>query len=149
MSVQLVSWRPPRIAMGLVFVATVASITAPMPMHAALPVGGGVVAAGGFWLMLRAWWLFRQAGTAVCPTASASSLITVDVFSLTRNPMYLGITLMLVGPGLSTGEPAFYVSAAAYFLVMDRVFCPFEERKSTQEFGVEYTDYARRVRRWL
>ena len=44
---------------------------------------------------------------------------------------------------------ALYVAAAAYVLVMDRVFCPFEERKSALEFGERYARYRENVRRWL
>jgi protein-S-isoprenylcysteine O-methyltransferase Ste14 len=42
-----------------------------------------------------------------------------------------------------------YVAAATYFLIMDRVFCPFEERKSALESGERYARYRENVRRWL
>ena len=53
------------------------------------------------------------------------------------------------GLALGTGILAFYVAGAGYFLIMDRVFCPFEERKSAQEFAAAYAAYRHRVRRWL
>ncbi len=145
----LLRLRPPRIAMGLVLAAIAVQVAVPISAHPALPATGLAFVLGGFGVMLRAWWLFRLAGTAVCPTDTATALITSDVFAVSRNPMYLGITMMLAGLALGTGSLALYFAGGAYFLVMDRVFCPFEERKSAQEFGDAYAAYRRRVRRWL
>jgi protein-S-isoprenylcysteine O-methyltransferase Ste14 len=99
--------------------------------------------------MLRAWWLFRQRGTAVCPTGKTSSLITSDIYRLTRNPMYLGIVLILAGIAISTGGPSYYVASLAFFLVIDSVFCPFEEQKLTRTYAQAFTRYKSDVRRWL
>jgi protein-S-isoprenylcysteine O-methyltransferase Ste14 len=145
----IVGYRPPRIAMSLVLIAAVAHFTIGVPLHDGKPVVAMIVASLGFALMIRAWWLFRIAGTAICPTASASQLITHDVFAVSRNPMYLGITMMLAGLALWTGTLPFYIAAVGYLAVMDRVFCPYEEGKSAQEFGKDYGSYLRHVRRWL
>jgi protein-S-isoprenylcysteine O-methyltransferase Ste14 len=145
----LIDYKPPRIAMGLVVLAAVAYVAAPLHLHTSLPLAAALLALLGFALMIRAWWLFKQAGTAICPTHTASSLLTQDVFSITRNPMYLGIFLMLSALGMVTGDASFYGAAIAYFLLMDRLFCVFEEKKSRAEFGDEYMAYTRRVRRWL
>jgi protein-S-isoprenylcysteine O-methyltransferase Ste14 len=141
--------RPPRIAMSFVLIALAANAFVPLPSHASLPVAAALVAGIGFWLMIRAWWLFRLAETAICPTATATTLVTKGVFAITRNPMYLGIILMLLGLAMVTGSVPFYVAAIAYGVVMDRVFCPYEEQKSVAEFGQEYLDYVGEVRRWL
>jgi len=67
--------------------------------------------ATGFGIMMRAWWLFRQHQTAICPTAETTLLITDDIHAFTRNPMYLGMVLMLSesrylrGRGLTTSRP--------------------------------------------
>jgi protein-S-isoprenylcysteine O-methyltransferase Ste14 len=47
------------------------------------------------------------------------------------------------------GTPPFYLSAIAFFGVMNRIFCPYEENKLTAAFGEDYRSYAKRVRRWL
>jgi len=145
----LVEYRPPRIAMSLVLVAVAAHLTIGLPLHNGMPVAAAIVASIGLAMMLRAWWLFRLARTAICPTETATSLITHDVFSLSRNPMYLGLTLMLAGFALAIGTLPFYLAAITYFVAMDRAFCPYEEGKSLQEFGGEYEAYTRRVHRWL
>ena len=56
---------------------------------------------------------------------------------------------MLLGLALATGGLAFYAAASIFALIMDRVFCPFEEQKSLREFGSEYAAYRQQTRRWL
>jgi len=135
--------------MSFVLLALAANAIVPLPMHTSLPFAATLTGTIGFLLMLRAWWLFRLVNTAICPTESATTLVTHGVFAITRNPMYLGIFLMLLGLAMATGSAPFYIAAAGYGVVMDRAFCPYEERKSAAEFGDEYLDYVRKVRRWL
>ena len=148
---RMLSYRPPGIAMGLLLLATgiqfVLQGTSPV-LPTSLP-GGAFIAALGFAVMMRAWWLFRQTGTAICPTATSTTLITGDIYGLTRNPMYLGMVLIMLGVAMSVGGLAYYIAAATYFVVIDTVFCPFEEGKAQTEFGADYEAYQQRVRRWL
>jgi protein-S-isoprenylcysteine O-methyltransferase Ste14 len=146
---QFITFKPPRIALGFVVLAIAVNAFVPLAPHPSLPLAATITALLGFTLMIRAWWLFRQANTAICPTQSATTLVTHDVFSITRNPMYLGIILMLAGLAMATGSIAFYVAAFAYSVVIERVFCPYEERKSDLEFGDQYRAYTQRTRRWI
>ena len=151
MSTALVSYRPPRIAFVMLALAAA--------LHAALPSAGTVVlrapSAGsgiivaGFATMIWAWWLFRRHAVAICPTARTERLLTHGIYALTRNPMYLGMIAMMLGVALYFGTLPFYIAALAYFAVMDRVFCPYEEHKLEAAFGDEYRRYRGRVRRWL
>lgn len=145
----IINYKPPRIALGLVLSAGLAHILAPISLHANLPAAAVLLALGGFSLMLRGWWLFREAGTAICPTAGSTTLITHDVYAVTRNPMYLGILLMLVAVATATGGVVFYVAALLFAVTIDRVFCPYEELKAVSEFGDDYLQYKQTVRRWL
>jgi protein-S-isoprenylcysteine O-methyltransferase Ste14 len=135
--------------MAALAIAGLLHVLRPVVLHQPLPVIATVVGTGGFLLMIRAWWLFRNAGTAVCPTARSTVLITSDVYRLTRNPMYLGITLMIAAPGMATGSLSFYLAAAAFAVVIDRLYCPHEEHKALGEFGHRYRAYKKSVRRWL
>ncbi len=148
---RMLSYRPPRIAISLLLAASAVQLALPALFVTllAIPLGGGLIAALGFCIMLRAWWLFRISETAICPTATTTTLITSDVYRLTRNPMYLGIVLMLSGAALATGGLAFYVAAVAFWLIIDFVFCPYEEDKLERAFPEAFTSYKRRVRRWL
>jgi protein-S-isoprenylcysteine O-methyltransferase Ste14 len=114
-----------------------------------LPAAGALLASFGFLVMLRAWWLFRRFETAICPNAETTTLITTDVYRFTRNPMYVGIVLMLLGIAVGTGGLFFYVAALAYFLTIDYAFCPYEEEKLDRTFGPAFREYRQQVRRWL
>lgn len=146
---ELVDYRPPRIALSFVVTALALHVLLPLQLHPALPVAATITAIAGFGLMIRAWWLFRLAGTAICPTETSSTLITRDVFSISRNPMYLGMIMMLLALALAIGSAPFYLAAIAFSVVLDIVFCPYEERKALLEFGASYDAYRQKVRRWL
>jgi len=148
---RILTFRPPRIAMTLLLLATVLQMT--LPLHwlqlRSLPVPGISIGSLGFLLMIRAWWLFRVENTAICPTADTTTLITTDVYKLTRNPMYLGIVLIILGVALATGSVLHYAAASTFFAIIDHSFCPYEEQKLRGEFADDFALYTERVRRWL
>jgi protein-S-isoprenylcysteine O-methyltransferase Ste14 len=146
---RFVRLRPPRIAMGLVLIALLVHARYPVSVSPQFPLLATTVATAGFLIMIRAWWLFRKVETPICPTDVPLTMVTEDVFSFSRNPMYLGMILMLVALALNFGTLPFIAAAAAYAVVMDRIFCPYEERAMLQRFGASYEAYRRRVRRWL
>lgn len=146
---RVLAHKPPRIATTLVLVAAVISLLVPMSLHTALPLAAIATGVTGFAIMIRAWWLFRIEATAICPTADTTTLITGDIYAVSRNPMYLGMALMLVAPAMLTGSAAFYIAAAAFVLVIDRHFITFEEDKLARAFGEHFRGYRKRVRRWL
>ena len=94
---------------------------------------------------------FRRAKTTVNPTRpdTSSSLVTTGIYKLTRNPMYLGLLIMLVA--WSTFLSNFYglVLCLVYVLYLNRFQIQPEERAMQSSFGVDYSDYKTRVRRWL
>ena len=148
-SARLLSFRPPRLAMFLTIVAIAVNLLAPIPVLPAYPATAALAGISGFAVMMRAWWLFRQKKTAICPTARATVLVRHDVYSVTRNPMYLGMILMLSGLALQIGTLPFYAVAATYFIIINYVFCPFEECNLEPLFGKEFLAYRQQVRRWL
>ena len=140
--------RPPRIAMSLVAAAAALHLLFPFTVVPPSSNGGLLVGTAGFSLMMRAWWLFRRSGTAICPTDRASVLLTGDVYGFTRNPMYLGIVAITLGVAMSFGTVPFYVAAALLFAVLNFVFCPYEEQRLRTAFP-DFDAYAARVRRWI
>ncbi|MGB1158129.1 MAG: methyltransferase family protein [Porticoccaceae bacterium] len=94
---------------------------------------------------------FRQLQTTVNPLLpkSASALATSGIFSYSRNPMYLGMLLILIALSVYTGALASVLllpSFVAYIWIMQ--IAP-EEQAMSELFGDEFTDYCHRVRRWL
>jgi protein-S-isoprenylcysteine O-methyltransferase Ste14 len=150
-SERILELKPPRIALALLAVAILADglLPASVPaLRAHWTLGAGLTAAG-LVIMITGWWQFRQRGVLICPTAPTDYLIQDGVYRWTRNPMYLGIVSMLFGIAAWTGALSCYVAAAGFFLVMDRLFCPYEETKLRNAFGAEYVEYRLRTRRWF
>jgi protein-S-isoprenylcysteine O-methyltransferase Ste14 len=99
--------------------------------------------------MMWAWWQFKEHKVAICPTDETDYLITDGVYRLTRNPMYLGMILMLFAIAVFVGTLPFYVAAFLFFTIINWVFCPYEEDKLTRVFRQDYADYRTQVRRWI
>lgn len=148
---KMLEYRPPHIAIALLVVAAVINYGLPIawPALPSLLIPGGALFALGFGIMMRAWWLFQRHQTAICPTAATSTIITGDIYAFTRNPMYLGMVLILMGIALGVGSWPFYGVAPIYALILNHVFCHYEERKLSAQFGNQYSMYAASVRRWL
>jgi len=147
----MIRFRPPRIAMAFAGTAAIVDWLLPGQAQVSLPHPGAgwLLGSAGLLLMLHGWWLFRQAQVAICPTAATTRLLTHGIYRVTRNPMYVGLLLMMLALAVGVGTLPFYVAAVTYLVVMDRVFCRYEEAKLTARFGDEYLTYMRQVRRWL
>ena len=146
-----INYRPPRIAMSLLMVATAFHLLLPSQSSYQFPSVflAGVSIALGFTVMMVAWWQFKERKVAICPTAPTEFLITEGVYRFTRNPMYLGMVTMLGGIAIYFGTAPFYIATIVYFVVIDRWFCQYEEEKLVATFGRAYEDYRSKTRRWL
>lgn len=94
---------------------------------------------------------FRFHKTTVNPSSpdTATALVTSGVYSVTRNPMYVGFVIALVGWGSYLGNVASLVFVPAFVLYMNYVQIPLEEKALAAVFGECYSDYKSRIRRWL
>jgi protein-S-isoprenylcysteine O-methyltransferase Ste14 len=93
--------------------------------------------------------LFRRAGTSHDPADTPTALVESGPYRLTRNPMYMGLTMILLGIGLVVGTVPFLLVPAAFLLTMELAYVPREERALEEAIGDEYREYRKRVRRWL
>jgi protein-S-isoprenylcysteine O-methyltransferase Ste14 len=109
-----------------------------------------VLAAAGIGLALWGERTFAAAGTEIMPASSTNkTLVTHGPFRFTRNPMYLGLTVIALGIALYMGTLPFLVIPVLVFLLTNFGFIPFEEAKMARQHGDAYTDYRKRVRRWI
>lgn len=94
---------------------------------------------------------FRRARTTVDPRmpASASSLVHSGLYRWTRNPMYAGMALVLLGWALFLANGLALALVPAFLVYMTRFQIQPEERALTSVFGQDYVAYTSRVRRWL
>jgi protein-S-isoprenylcysteine O-methyltransferase Ste14 len=92
--------------------------------------------------------LFR-AGTTTEHSKPTTRLVTTGPFRLSRNPIYLGLTAILVGLSVDWGNPYLLVLALAFPLALQRWTVGPEEAYLEREFGAEFRRYRSSVRRWL
>jgi len=94
---------------------------------------------------------FRRAKTTVNPikVANASSVVDSGIFGYSRNPMYLGLFLLLFGFAYWQQNLAAIAFSFGFVLYMNRFQILPEERALETLFGAEYLDYKQRVRRWI
>lgn len=94
---------------------------------------------------------FRNAHTTINPLKpeGATYLVTSGVYRLTRNPMYLGLNLVLFAWALFLAAPWAFVGPLVFVLYMTRFQIVPEEKVLADLFGPAFTDYQTKVRRWI
>lgn len=94
---------------------------------------------------------FLRAKTTVNPLTPASTraLVQTGVYRFSRNPMYLGQLLVLLGWATWLGNGLAYLCAMLYVLYINRFQIAPEERILAAKFGAAFLAYKQRVRRWL
>jgi len=126
------------------FLAPVARFAAaPFTYLGLVPLIGGIVMAA------TASNAFRRAGTPVIPFERSTVLVTRGWFRYTRNPMYLGMVLILFGVALLFGTLSTLLPIPLFAWAIQRNFILGEERFLEEIFGEQYLGYKRQVRRWL
>jgi protein-S-isoprenylcysteine O-methyltransferase Ste14 len=144
---------PPLVALTIAILMWLAVLWLPAT---ALPRGltytaAAIVLLAGLAFSIRGVGSFRRAGTTVNPIKieNASHLVTGGIYGISRNPMYVGVTLVLCAWAFFLGVlwtligPAIFVAYTTRFQIIP------EERILATKFGDSYRDYCRRVRRWL
>ena len=94
---------------------------------------------------------FRRASTTVNPMKpeAASSLVHSGIYTVTRNPMYLGLLLILAAWGLFLANALVFLLLPVFIGYMNRFQIRPEERALTALFGQAFVAYTARVRRWI
>lgn len=94
---------------------------------------------------------FRLKKTTVHPTEPhrTSYLVTNGIFRLTRNPMYLGLLLLLMAWGFYLQNMAVFVVLPLFVLYINRFQIMPEERMMLKLFGADFITYTQQVRRWI
>ena len=123
----------------------------PLPPLLLFPwrAAGAIFGTAGVALVLWAGTIFTRVGTAIHPLARSSFLVRSGPFRFSRNPIYLGMVLILSGAALALGSATPWLIIPGFIWVIARQVVAGEERKLTAEFGAEYLEYCTRVRRWL
>jgi len=133
--------------MGLVRRAA-PSLSFRLPAHGLLVI---ILVATGFVISISGVVTFRQARTTVNPTRPelSSCVVTWGVYSITRNPMYLGLLMILTGWAIFLSNALALLFLPLFVLYINRFQIKPEERALTAIFGQDYLAYQGRVRRWI
>jgi protein-S-isoprenylcysteine O-methyltransferase Ste14 len=110
---------------------------------------GLLIVAGGVGLSFYAAAIFAARNTTKDPYGEPAALVTVMPYTFTRNPMYLGLTIILLGFAVFFWSAAVVLAPVVFYFVIDRLVIPREEQALERIFGNTYLDYQRHVRRWV
>lgn len=93
----------------------------------------------------------RRAGTTVNPMKpeSASALVNTGIYKRTRNPMYLGLLLVLLAWAIFLSNGLTFLFLPLFIVYMNRFQIEPEERALASNFGEEFVAYKAKVRRWI
>jgi protein-S-isoprenylcysteine O-methyltransferase Ste14 len=103
----------------------------------------------GLYLNLAASQLFSRHQTTIKPYESPSYFVRAGIYAWSRNPMYLGLVLFLLGWAILLGSLSPLIAPLGMWMVLNRWFIPYEEQHLRQQFGPLYETYQQQVRRWL
>jgi protein-S-isoprenylcysteine O-methyltransferase Ste14 len=92
---------------------------------------------------------FKVVKTTVKPFEESSVLVTDGAFRISRNPMYLGYVLILLGLGVMMRSLGPLLVIPVFAVLMDRIFIEVEEQMLQDGFGEAWEAYKGRVRRWI
>ena len=140
---------------GNFFVYAVLEIAAHFIIPVAIVVSGtwrwsgAVLVLIGAWLVFSSNRLFKRLGTTVKSKELPSVLVREGPFKLSRNPMYLGMLLALIGEAILLGSLSPFLAPLAFFLTVNTIYVAVEEQTLSETFGDEFAAYKQQVRKWI
>lgn len=142
---------PPMVALLFIVLAYFLGRFAPVPFIAPvfLRYAGLALTFVGFLLGVGAFIEFRKARTTLAPHGTVKQLVTSGVYRFTRNPIYLGFLLMVIGLPLNSGLYWGMPLAPFFAMTMNRLVIEKEEAYLEKKFREGYAAYRSRVRRWV
>ena len=109
----------------------------------------GLLMGGGLLLIFVAVMQMRRHRTAVMPRREASVLLATGVFRRSRNPIYLGMALILLGWILRLDAPLALPLLPVFVWIIERRFILGEEAALARRFPRDWERYRQATRRWL
>ena len=110
---------------------------------------GGALLAASLANGLAAFYKFKKAGTNVDVRKPATKIVTDGLYAYSRNPIYVGLVIFLFAMSVLLNNLWIMIFIPAFVIIVKRGVIEKEEIYLEEKFGAEYTDYKKRVRRWL
>lgn len=140
---------PPVMVAALLALAWGLRRVVPVPIGPPLPEIGALVIFAALVLIGWALIVMLRAGNDPRPDKPDAALVERGPFRFSRNPIYLGFVLGMVGFALRWGDLWAWIAVVASHGVLDRLVILREEAYLTARFGAGYQAYRSRVRRWI
>ena len=142
---------PPVVALMFIVIAYFLGRFVPVPFVLPMVVRniGLLLTFLGFLLGVGAFMEFRKAHTTLDPHGSSKQVVSSGIYRFTRNPIYLGFLLMVIGLPLNSGLIWGVLLAPLFIILMTRLVIEREEMYLEKKFKDQYIGYKSRVRRWL
>jgi protein-S-isoprenylcysteine O-methyltransferase Ste14 len=122
----------------------------PIDLAAPRQLVGLVAVAVGVVLLIACIWEFAKRGRGtLSPVDPPRELVVRGLYRYVRNPMYLSVTVILLGEVLLAWSRALLLYWAVWFVLVNVFVTWYEEPALRHQFGEPYERYARDVRRWL
>jgi len=144
-------FNPPLIFFSLFIISFIVSFLLPRPQLIPAPFHylGAVFIFLGAHINIVSDRLFKLHQTPIKPYQKPNFLITSGPYKISRNPMYLGMFLLLFGLAIYL-QSAFTLLVPIIFIIfIQKYFIPIEETNLKKQFGQKYQQYQKKVRRWL
>ena len=122
--------RPPFIAIYYLIIAIGLNYFIPSKKLILAPYNliGILIIIGGITLMVTAVLLFKKEGTPKNPFEKPKAIVTSGPYRFTRNPMYVGVTMVSLGIAVYLGTIIMFLAPLAFFLTINSTFIPREEK---------------------
>lgn len=142
---------PPKIGYALILLAVAFHFGLPIFQVISFPYTllGIIVGGIGLWAALSTKKTFKKNRVALPPGSKSDKILLDGLFRYSRNPMYLGMVMFILGISTLLGSLTALFAPVIYFLIFNVKFIPMEERMMEEQFGKEFLDYKNKVRRWI
>lgn len=143
--------KPPYIAFLLLFLSWLFDYLFPQSrfIYGKYKYIGILIFIFGLSITFSSFYLFKKNKTPLMPGQKPTFMVAAGPYKFTRNPMYLGVTIALLGAAIYIGNLLSFFAPIIFLLVMNYYFVPFEEKLLEKIFGKQYLNYKKKVRRWI
>ena len=142
---------PPFIALVIILAGFAAGLIKSIHFIYGTPrfVIGGLLLAVSLAIGLAGFLRIKRAGTNIDVRKPTTKVVTDGIYAYSRNPIYVGMVILLFALSVLLNNLWIMIFVPAFVIIMTRGVIEMEELYLEEKFGQEYTDYKKRVRRWL
>jgi protein-S-isoprenylcysteine O-methyltransferase Ste14 len=142
---------PPTYFLSALGAAIILHFVVPLARFISFPwnLTGLLPAAAGIWLNLAADQSLKEEKTTVKPFEESGALVTSGAYRISRNPMYLGMVLIILGVAIFLGSLTPFAVVVILAVLLDRRFISVEEQMMSRTFSSDWQAYVKHVRKWI